>query len=29
MLKSEKFLQLPGGCMYYVIVMSSTNMDPY
>jgi hypothetical protein len=29
LLKLEKFLQIRGGFMYYMIVMSSNNMDLY
>jgi hypothetical protein len=28
-IKLEKFLQLRDGCIYYMIVTNSTNMDPY
>jgi hypothetical protein len=28
-LKLVKFLQRREGCMYYMIVMSSINLDPY
>jgi hypothetical protein len=29
MFKLEKFLRLRDGCIYRMIVMSSTNVDPY
>jgi hypothetical protein len=29
LLKLEKFFQLRDGCMYDMIVMGNTNMDPY